>query len=255
MPSHTHYVEPYFGGGAVLLAKAPEGVSEVVNDIDGLLTNFWRCLQSRFAFGRFKRLCEATPFSEEEWRRADEYLKEKQWQHSGETWTVAHAFFVCCRQSLAGRMDTFASLSKTRTRRGMNEQASAWLTAIEGLPAVHARLKRVAILTGEALDVIRQQDGEKTLFYCDPPYLKETRVAGDVYRHEMTDKQHSVLLHQLTSIRGKFLLSGYRSEKYDSVADEYGWRRVDFDLPNNAAGGKAKRRMTESVWMNYPAPD
>ena len=24
MPLHTHYVEPYFGGGAVLLAKNPE---------------------------------------------------------------------------------------------------------------------------------------------------------------------------------------------------------------------------------------
>jgi hypothetical protein len=26
---------------------------------------------------------------------------------------------------------------------------------------------------------------------------------------------------------------------------------VDFDLPNNAAGGKAKRRMIECVWMNF----
>ena len=47
MPSHLHYVEPFFGGGAVLLARDPEddglwlfphkGVSEVVNDINGKL--------------------------------------------------------------------------------------------------------------------------------------------------------------------------------------------------------------------------
>lgn len=44
MPPHVHYVEPYAGGLSVLLAKDPEGVSEVVNDIHGDLTNFWQCL-------------------------------------------------------------------------------------------------------------------------------------------------------------------------------------------------------------------
>ena len=43
---------------------------------------------------------------------------------------------VNCRQSLTGRMDTFAPLSRRRTRRGMNEQCSAWWNAVEGLPAV-----------------------------------------------------------------------------------------------------------------------
>ena len=64
MPSHLHYVEPFFGGGAVLLARDPEddglwlfpnkGVSEVVNDINGSLINFWRVLQDpRNASRRF----------------------------------------------------------------------------------------------------------------------------------------------------------------------------------------------------------
>jgi hypothetical protein len=44
-------------------------------------------------------------------------------------------FFVRCRQSMAGRMRDFATLSRTRVRRGMNEQAAAWLSAVEGLPA------------------------------------------------------------------------------------------------------------------------
>jgi site-specific DNA-adenine methylase len=58
MPRHLHYVEPYAGGLAVLLAKNPydpskywgekgyeQGVSEVVNDLHRGLTNFWRVLQ------------------------------------------------------------------------------------------------------------------------------------------------------------------------------------------------------------------
>ena len=59
MPTHTHYVEPYAGGLAVLFGKSPEGISEVVNDLDGRFTNFWRFLKTKSfspSFGaRFKQ--------------------------------------------------------------------------------------------------------------------------------------------------------------------------------------------------------
>jgi D12 class N6 adenine-specific DNA methyltransferase len=61
MPPHTHYVEAYAGGLSVLLAKSPTGISEVVNDIDGDLTNFWHVLQSPPKFERFHRRLAATP--------------------------------------------------------------------------------------------------------------------------------------------------------------------------------------------------
>src|ERR1700733_9466940 len=61
MPLHIHYVEPFAGGLSLLLAKDPEGVSEVVNDLDGELTNFWRTLQHEDTFAQFKRILEAMP--------------------------------------------------------------------------------------------------------------------------------------------------------------------------------------------------
>ena len=131
MPPHLHYVEPYFGGGAVLLAKSPEGVSEVANDLDGDLTNFWGVLQSPALFEGFRRRVEATPFSEQEWENAGVNLADSDIVEPVER---AVAFFIRCRQSLAGRMDTFAPLSRTRTRRRMNEQASAWLGTITPPP-------------------------------------------------------------------------------------------------------------------------
>ena len=77
----------------------------------------------------------------------------------------------------------------------MNEQASSWLTAIEGLPAVHARLQRVVILNQPALEVLRSQDGPGVLFYRDPPYLPETRAAKKAFGpFEMTVEQHEELL-------------------------------------------------------------
>lgn len=246
MPPHLHYVEPFAGGLSVLLVKSPEGVSEVVNDMDRSLSNFWDVLRSDVLFPEFIRLAQATPFSEDVFDTA--FMRRD--HRGGDLVHWAFWFFVLCRQSLAGRMKAFAPLSRTRTRGGMNEQASAWLSAVEGLPTVHARMKRVVVLNRDALDVIRQQDGPDTLFYCDPPYLHETRATTADYVHEMTKAQHADLLATLGGIRGKFLLSGYRSAVYDHDADTYGWRRHDFDLPNNAAGGESKRRMVECVWVN-----
>jgi hypothetical protein len=140
-------------------------------------------------------------------------------------------------------MTGFATLTSSRTRRGRNEQASAWTGAVEGLPAIHARLQRVAILNRPALDAIRSQDGPETLHYLDPPYLHETRTARQAYgRFEMTEGDHRELLGVLLAVRGKVMLSGYPSALYDEALR--GWRRLTFDLPNNAAGGQEKSRET-----------
>lgn len=252
MPPHRHYVEPFAGGLAVLLAKDPEGVSEVVNDVDAELTNFWAVLRDEQLFIQFRRQVEAVPFSESEYAAATGEDFGGLHPNCGHCRTRrAVMFFVRCRQSLAGRMEGFAPLSRTRTRRGMNEQASAWIGAVEGLPAVHARLRRVVVLCRDALEVIHQQDGPDTLFYLDPPYLAETRTAPRVYRHELTECEHENILRTLRFVRGRFVLSGYPHPLYDAAARENGWHAVDLDVPNNAAGGTAKRRMTERLWLNF----
>jgi DNA adenine methylase len=114
MPSHIHYVEPYAGGLAVLLARDPDGISEVTNDLHGDLSTFWKVLQDVDTFGRFRRVVEATPFSEVEWRDASAALRGRP---DADPVERAVWFFVACRQSLAGRMDCFAPLSRNRTRR------------------------------------------------------------------------------------------------------------------------------------------
>jgi DNA adenine methylase len=250
MPAHKHYCEPFAGGLSVLLAKDHAGISECVNDISGPLTAFWQTLMNPELFADFLRKVQGMPVSEELFQNADDCLYA--WpENKVDTVTLAVAFFVVARQSLAGRGKDFAPLSKTRTRRGMNEQASAWLTAIEGLPAVHQRMQRVVVLNRCALEVIKTQDSYGTLFYLDPPYLPSTRSARKVYQYEMSEGDHLTLLNVLTTIKGRFLLSGYRSDLYDDHTAAHGWNWVDFKVPNNSAGGKKKRRMVERVWMNF----
>ena len=241
MPPHLHYVEPYAGGLSVLLTKTPEGISEVVNDLNGGLSNFWKVLQNEEQFARFHRVLQAVPFSQAEWEDAA--------VEGTDVVDCAVRFFIRCRQSLAGRMDTFAPLSKTRTRRGMNEQASAWISAVDSLPLVHARLRRVSVMNRDALEVIRLEDTTKTLFYLDPPYLAETRTADDVYAHEMGEKAHAELLSTIRKCKGRVMLSGYPSDLYDAKLHD--WTRREFALPNQAASGKQKRRMIEVVWSNF----
>ncbi len=231
----------------MLIKNDPTGISEVVNDIDGRLMTFWRVLQDPDLFEHFHRRMQATPFAEGEWTAAHEH------ESNGDPVADAVAFFINNRQSMSGRMDCFAPLSRTRTRRGMSEQTSAWLGAVEGLPAMHARLQRVVVLNRDALAVIRQQDGPCTLFYLDPPYLHETRSSTDVYRFEMSDLDHRELLEAIQDLDGKVMLSGYRSRLYDEMLG--GWTRHDFTLPNNAAGGSSKRRMVECLWCNWTPYD
>lgn len=251
-----HYVEPYAGSLAVLFANDPEGIGEVVNDLDGDLTNFWSVLRCWSSFVQFQQMCEATPCSESVYREANERLCREPVSGSLPGSSVdrverAWAFFTVNRQSRQALGRDFATLARSRTRRGMNELPSAWLSAVEGLPEVHERLKRVVVLNRNALDVIRQQDGPRTLVYADPPYCHETRATTGEYAHEMTSQDHSELLGTLSAISGRFMLSGYRCDLYDDYAKRLGWRRVDIEIDNKASGKKTKDKKVECIWMNY----
>jgi DNA adenine methylase len=131
----------------------------------------------------------------------------------------------------------------------MNGNVSEWLGSIEGLPAVHARLKRVFIECMDAVTLMRREDSAGTLFYCDPPYDPESRTSPNVYDCEMTKDQHEEFLDTVTHCKSKVMISGYPSKLYDDRLAS--WNRKVFDLPNNAAGGDEKRRMTEVLWMNF----
>ena len=68
--THMHFTEPFASGLAVLLAKNPfdprhqwgeesfeKGCSEVVNDLNQELVNFWKVLQNEESFRRFRHHC------------------------------------------------------------------------------------------------------------------------------------------------------------------------------------------------------
>lgn len=262
MPPHERYLEAFSGGLSVLIQKplvSPKNeagkqpaVAEFANDLNGDLVNFWRVLANAEAFETFRRIVEATPLSQPSFKAAASFANE---HGNPDAWFPdvdrAVSFFIRIRQSRQGLGKDYCTPTK-RTRRGMNENASAWLSAVDGLADIHQRLRRVEVWQRPAVAAIRKLDGAELLVYADPPYLPSTRsTVGEYGPHEMTPEQHAELLECLAQMRGRFILSGYRSDLYNQAAERNGWTCYEFDLPNNASGSRSKERRIECVWMNY----
>lgn len=234
----THYHEPYFGSGAVLFAK-PQTGSEAVNDIDGSLIAFWQVLRNPEQFQQLQRYLAFTPLARHEFDQSKLL--------SDDPIVRAARFFIRNRQSRQALGRDYTTPT-SRLRRGMNEQVSAWLSAVDGIEAAYWRLRAVEIDCLPAVESIRRRDHARCVHYCDPPYLHSTRTAMAAYEHGMTEQDHVELLDCLSQLRGKFLLSGYPSQLYRSYATRYGWQSITFAVPNHSSSARSKQ---ETIWSNY----
>lgn len=247
-PPHQTYVEPFGGAAWVLLNKEPSPV-EVYNDIDGDVVNLFWALRERGE--ELQRLLQLTPYAREGFiaclDNCDNSLER------------ARRTFVRFRQGFNGKGGTPADwhYNISLSRRGIAAVVSQWLSAIDDvLPQVVARLRLVQIEQRDALDMITRYDRPETLFYCDPPYMAESRVDTRSYDHEMSDEKHHQLLAILRELRGMVVLSGYHCSLYDETLSD--WERREFNIvarssgvckTRDGKGGQAPRR-TEVVWLN-----
>ena len=128
----------------------------------------------------------------------------------------------------------------------MSGVVSRWLGGVDALRDIAERLLRVQIENRPALDIIRLYDDKNTLFYCDPPYMHETRGDSKAYSFEMTNEQHWELAETLRQCKGMAAVSGYRCDSMDTWYK--GFRR--FDAPAKMIHS-TKHLRQECLWMNY----
>jgi len=76
----------------------------------------------------------------------------------------------------------------------MSGVVSRWLGSVEALPEIAERFLRVQIENRPALEIIDLYDDSETLFYCDPPYVHDSRGDSKAYGYEMTDETAPVIL-------------------------------------------------------------
>jgi len=243
LPSAHHFCEPFGGSAAVLLNREPSPV-ETYNDMDGEVVNFFRTLRSQHA--KLTRAIALTPFSREEFALACEIDSRLSPMER------ARRFYVRARQVRTGLAQT-ASLGrwancKNTSRAGMSGVISRWLGGVEALPEIAARLLRVQMENRPAEDVIKLYDDPGTLFYCDPPYVHETRGDNKAYSYEMTDEEHRSLSVLLNDAKGNVAISNYECDLMNDLYPSARWfKTIGPDKTNHATKGIRQ----EVLWTNY----
>ena len=238
MPTHHHYVEPFAGALNVFFAKPPS-MLETINDLDGDIAAFWRVLRTQP--NDLERMCALTPHSREE------YMCARTPGQATDDLTRAWRTWVRLTQARGSRSNGTSGW-KFVAGGGQKMALAKYLDGyVARIMPCAERLRSASIENRSAVDVILCYDQPGTLFYLDPPYLASTRE-HTIYTVEMgAPEQHEKLLDVLQRVQGKVILSGYRSDLYDTTLA--GWNRVD--MPAHAMTG-AKR--IESVWLNYDPP-
>lgn len=235
-PAHRIYVEPFGGGGSVLMRKY-RCYSEVYNDLDCEVVNLFRVVRTRG--DELARALELTPFARDEFVASYEPCEDPLEQ--------ARRTLVRSFQGFGSNAHVVKTGFRSNANRSGTTPAHDWRHYPEAIVAIVERLRGVTIENKDAMEVMLANDGPETLHYVDPPYVHSTRMEGAGtskcgYRHEMTDADHRVLASGLEQLEGAVLLSGYHSPLYDEL---YGkWRRVE-----KAAMADGNRERMEVLWM------
>lgn len=244
------YIEPFFGSGVVLLNRRISRL-EVANDLDSLLIRFMRVLQKPEERARLLERLQYTLYSKEEFDLACSKKKHKEYTDDVD---FAWVYFVSNKQAFCGYSGTWGravSVDKKKTW----GTTFRWFSGISCIDFFVNRISVAQIENDTAVNIIRRYDSAAAIFYCDPPYLLETRVGGAVYENEMTLAEHEELLRTLLQCKGAVCISGYASELYSDMLA--GWqlssKTVQCQLGKNAPKAKGDFVRTECLWRNAKA--
>ena len=189
IPEHTCYVEPFAGGLAVMLAK-PRSDLEVVNDANGELITFYRCVrfhadvlltELEFVLNsrqEFKDFCHQPGLTDIQ-RAARWFYRNKN-----------------CFGAAGG--DSFGTGAL-----GGGASHGSRGARMEAIRALNFRLDKVCIEHLDWKRCVELYDRPTTFFFCDPPYTECN--AGMYGAWTNTDVQ--ILRDTLAKLRGKWLVT------------------------------------------------
>lgn len=243
MPPHRVYVEPFGGGGSVLLRK-PRSYAEVYNDLWGDVVNVFRVLRDPTSAEMLKRALELTPFARVEFVDTKHTPEDDAVERARKTIFRSFAGF-----GSAATNGDFATGFRANSNRSGTTPAHDWRNYPDNIAALVERLRGVVIENKPATDLIPQHDGAETLFYVDPPYPHATRTmnrGNASYAHEMTDADHADLARCLHGVAGMVMLSTYPCPLYDDLYAD--WTFVDREALADGA-----RERTERLYFNPAA--
>lgn len=176
IPPADTYVEPFVGGGKVLLSmdKYPR---EVVNDLDNDVYYAWIGMKS----------ASLKTIADMDFTRSRKKFKQ--------VLKTAPSLY----RSLYLNINSFGANMRGYGDTSMNP-ALYKKKLMDHLPKIKERLKDMTILNRDWKSVVREYDGPNTFFYFDPPYFGTRGYGFDVITPEQ-------LFDVLSKLKGKWILS------------------------------------------------
>ena len=238
-----HFIEPFCGSAVVTINRTPAPL-ETVNDMNGEIINFFRQLRDNNE--ELLNLIYLTPASREEFRNSVNTEGDSDVER-------ARKLFISLFQTFTGSpadaaQDNWAGRKISPTR--ANSLTAATDAKLRVLPTIARRLRMVQFECMDALKLIKKYDQEGVLFYCDPPYLAETRATKNAYKQEMNQKdQHKEFIDVVRGCSGKVMISGYASNLYKERLHD--WHRIEYKVNVSTANTVKRRTAVECIWMNY----
>lgn len=224
------YVEVFGGAGWVLFFKDKHAEKEVYNDINSELVNLFRNV--KYHLEAVAKELEFTLSAREIFER----YKTADVHQMTEIQRAARYLYLI-KLSYGATVSSFGC----RARKTVD---------LNVLHQVKERLDGVLIENKSFKKLIPAQDGEGTLFYCDPPYHNTEKyydTGEDVFNEEM----HILLRDTLKGIKGNFILSynddEFIRELYKDFVIEEVVRSHNLKMAMGGTGSKYK----ELIIRNY----
>lgn len=231
------YVEPFFGSGAVFFNKKP-GCVETINDIDGEVVNLFRCIRDYPE--KLQWLLHYTPYSRDEYNNSflptDDPIER------------ARRFCVRTTQSIGAKLGNKSGWRNHKQLK-IGGTACKWGSICDTIGLAAERLRGdpthlIMIENKDAMSLISEHNSKDDLLYLDPPYVRDTRKSGRLYKHEMTDDQHQKMLELVQNSKAHVVISGYDCKLYDHMLS--GWNKYKTMTHTTSAA-----LATEVLWTNF----
>jgi len=262
----TRYIEPFFGSGAVLLNRPAEHVfkSEIVNDLDGYVCNFWRAVQADpegvAAYLDGGPICEL-----DRWARNEHLMRTREEFTAS---IVADPRWFDCEVAAWWAWGVSVSIGDAwgkQKRSGLDVGGNApraWKgtlhpdrqPASEYLATLAKRLRGVAVMSGcwsRALtNTYSKPHGSATVgVFLDPPYSAKVTTEKDHYAASeecVSDAVRAWALEHGAHPQMRIVLCGMGEEH--AALEAQGWRVQSWSKSNTF--GRTATRKAERIWYS-----
>lgn len=217
LPDHNAYVEPFGGSADVLMNKRP-GIIEVYNDVDGDLVHFFEVLRDNGdELQEYLRTVEYSVDRYRDWTKR--YYQG--WRPSDDIKRAGIFFFSRYAQwggkyeGISGFARSASARSKAKSYRKKVEELDEFQERLneqsegewpEEFVDIRDRMRGVLIDNLDYREIFEKydsanEDGDGTVFYCDPPYMKTE------HRYSMDGFDHEAFADALLELEGDWILS------------------------------------------------